>query len=66
MARLRIDTAPEVTIFDESFIIKAAASNTGNLVEFKNSSNVVVTSVNSTRRFNSFRCFHCTHADSRE
>ena len=42
MARLRIETAPEITVYDESFVIKAASGATAPLAEFKNSSDTVV------------------------
>jgi len=42
MARLRIETAPEITVYDESFVIKAASGATAPLAEFKNSSGTVV------------------------
>ena len=42
MARLRIETAPEITVYDESFVIKAAAGASAPLAEFKNSSGTVV------------------------
>jgi hypothetical protein len=42
MARLRIETAPEITVFDEAFVIKAATGATAPLVELKNSSGTVV------------------------
>jgi hypothetical protein len=38
MARLRIETAPEITVFDEAFIVKAAANATAPLIQFQNSS----------------------------
>ena len=42
MARLRIETAPEITVYDESFVIKAAAGASAPLAEFKNSAGTVV------------------------
>ena len=45
MARLRIETAPQITVYDESAVFQAASGATANLVEFKNSSNTVVASV---------------------
>lgn len=42
MARLRFETAPEVTINDEAAVFKAASGATAPLVEFKNSSGTVV------------------------
>lgn len=42
MARLRIETAPEITVFDEAFVIKAATGATAPLIELKNSSGTVV------------------------
>lgn len=45
MARLRVETAPEITVFDESFVIKAAAGATASLAEFKNSSGTVIASI---------------------
>jgi len=39
MARLRIETAPEITVYDESFIVKAAANATAPaLIQFQNAS----------------------------
>lgn len=38
MARLRIETAPEITVFDEAFVIKAAANATAPLMQLKDSS----------------------------
>jgi hypothetical protein len=38
MARLRIETAPEITVYDEAFVIKAAANATAPLIQFQNSS----------------------------
>ena len=38
MARLRIETAPEITVYDEAFVIKAAANATAPLIQLKNSS----------------------------
>jgi len=35
MARLRTETAPEITVNDESVVFKAAAGATAPLVEFK-------------------------------
>lgn len=48
MARLRTETAPEIIIYDESALFKAAAGATANLVEFKNSSGTTVASINTT------------------
>jgi len=45
MARLRVETSPEVTVFDESAVFKAASGATASLVEFKNSSGTVVANV---------------------
>jgi len=42
MARLRTETAPEITVNDESVVFKAAAGATAPLVEFKDSSGNVV------------------------
>lgn len=42
MARLRIETAPEVTIYDEAFVLKAANGATAPLIQFKDSSGSVV------------------------
>lgn len=42
MARLRIETAPEITVYDESFVIKAATGASAPLAEFKNSAGTVV------------------------
>ena len=38
MARLRIETAPEITVYDEAFIVKASANATAPLIQFQNSS----------------------------
>jgi hypothetical protein len=45
MARLRTETAPEVTIYDESAVFKAATGATAPLVEFKDSSGTVVANI---------------------
>lgn len=45
MARLRVETSPEITVFDESAVFKAASGATAPLVEFKNSSGTVVANV---------------------
>jgi hypothetical protein len=45
MARLRIETAPQVTVYDESVVFKAAAGATANVLEIKNSSDTVVASI---------------------
>jgi hypothetical protein len=45
MARLRIETVPEVTVLDEAAVFKAASGATAPLVEFKNSSGTVVANV---------------------
>lgn len=42
MARLRIETAPEITVYDEAFVIKAAAGATAPLLQLKNSDGDVV------------------------
>lgn len=42
MARLRTETAPEITVNDESVVFKAASGATAPLVEFKDSSGTVV------------------------
>jgi len=42
MARLRTETAPEITVNDESVVFKAATGATAPLVEFKDSSGNVV------------------------
>ena len=42
MARLRTETAPEITVNDESVVFKAASGATAPLIEFKNSSGNVV------------------------
>jgi len=49
MARLRVESAPEFVVYDESAVIKAAANATANLLELKNSSNTVVASVSTAR-----------------
>lgn len=35
MARLRIETAPEITVYDESFVIKAATGASAPLADLK-------------------------------
>lgn len=45
MARLRMETSPEVTIYDESTVFKAASGASASLVEFKDSSGTVVANV---------------------
>jgi hypothetical protein len=45
MARLRIETAPEVTVLDEAFVVKAASGATAPLVEFKDSTGNVVANI---------------------
>lgn len=45
MARLRVETSPEITVLDESAVFKAASGATAPLVEFKNSSGTVVANV---------------------
>lgn len=42
MARLRTETAPEITVNDESVVFKAASGATAPLIEFKDSSGTVV------------------------
>lgn len=42
MARLRIETAPEITVYDEAFVIKAATGATAPLLQLKDSSGSVV------------------------
>jgi len=44
MSRLKIESAPEFAIKDESALFKAAPNASANLVEFVNSSNTVVAS----------------------
>ena len=45
MARLRTETALDITVLDESVVFKAASGATAPLVEFKNSSGTVVADV---------------------
>jgi len=52
MARLRIESAPEVTIFDEAFIVKAASGATAPLFQFKDSSGTVVGDITTAGIFN--------------
>jgi len=52
MARLRIETAPEITVFDEAFVIKAAANATAPLVQLKDSSGTVVGNITSNGTLN--------------
>lgn len=47
MARLRFETAPEITVNDESVVFKAANGATAPLVEFKNPSGDVVGNISS-------------------
>jgi len=54
MARKRIETAPTITIFDESAIFKAASGATASLAEFKNSSDSTVASISKERKSISF------------
>ena len=56
MARLRVESAPEFVVYDESAVIKAAANASANLLELKNSSNTTVASVSTARkRFRKWR-----------
>lgn len=48
MARLRIETVPEITVKDEAFVIKAASGATAPLIQFKNSAGTVVGSLTIT------------------
>jgi hypothetical protein len=48
MARLRIETAPEITVYDESFVIKAAANATAPLIQLKDSSGANVGNISSS------------------
>lgn len=48
MARLRIETAPEITVYDESFVIKAAANATAPLIQLKDSSGSNVGNISSS------------------
>ena len=50
MARKRIETAPTITIFDESAVFKAATGATVPLAEFKNASDTTVASVSKERK----------------
>ncbi len=50
MARLRVESAPEFVVYDESAVIKAAANASANLLELKNSSNTTVASVSTARK----------------
>lgn len=52
MARLRIETAPEITVYDEAFVIKAAANATAPLIQLKNSSGTVVGNISSNGTLN--------------
>jgi hypothetical protein len=49
MARLRIETAPQITVYDESAVFKAATGATAALAEFKDSSNSTVASISKDR-----------------
>jgi len=48
MARLRIETAPEITVYDESIVFKAATGATAPLVQFKDSAGSVVGNITTT------------------
>jgi hypothetical protein len=48
MARLRIETAPEITVFDEAFVIKAAANATAPLMQLKDSSGANVGNISAS------------------
>jgi hypothetical protein len=48
MARLRIETAPEITVYDEAFVIKAAANATAPLMQLKDSSGANVGNISAT------------------
>ena len=54
MARKRIETAPQITVYDESAVFKAASGATALLAEFQNSSGNVVASVSKERNS---KCF---------
>ena len=45
MARLRFETAPEITVNDESTVFKAASGATAPLIEFKDSSGSTVANI---------------------
>jgi hypothetical protein len=51
MARKRIETAPQITVYDESAVFKAATGATAALAEFKNSSDSVVASISKERKY---------------
>ena len=54
MARKRIETAPQITVFDESAIFQAVTGATSaNIAEFKNDSSIVA-SVSKGRKCNYF------------
>lgn len=48
MARLRFETAPEITVHDEAVTFKASANATAPLVEFRGSNGNVVANVSTT------------------
>lgn len=48
MARLRFESAPEITVYDEALVIKAAANASAPLIELKDSAGNVVGNINST------------------
>jgi hypothetical protein len=48
MARLRIETAPEITVYDEAFVIKAAANATAPLIQLKDSSGANVGNISTS------------------
>lgn len=53
MPRLRSETSPQVTVYDESAVFQAASGATAPLVEFKNSSDAVVGSITANGEINS-------------
>jgi len=48
MARLRFETAPEITVNDEAVVFKAANGATAPLVEFKGTDGNVVANISAT------------------
>lgn len=52
MARLRVETAPEITIYDEAAVFKAASGATAPLVQFKDSSGAVVANISANGTMN--------------
>lgn len=52
MSRLRIETAPQITVYDESAVFKASTGSTAPLIEFKDSGGNTVANVSSNGSIN--------------